>query len=81
MNHIFTIATSFEEWVLKIIINNRLGGKIEVANLEPETMIENKNDEIKSYHMKNIDSLDMKTSSIRIYRYNIIKFRNKLIQN
>ena len=68
MNHIFTIATSFEEWVLKIIINNRLGGKIEVANLEPETMIENKNDEIKSYHMKNIDSLDMKTSSIRIYR-------------
>ena len=68
MNHIFTIATSFEEWVLKIIINNRLGGKIEVANLEPETMIENKNDGIKSYHMKNIDSLDMKTSSIRIYR-------------
>ena len=48
------------------------GGEIEASKLELETTIEKKIDNIKSDHMKNINSLDMKISditSINTYSY------------
>ena len=48
----------------KTSVNNRVGRKIEATKLEIETMIEMKLDEIKAYHMKNIDFLDMKILDI-----------------
>ena len=41
-------------------VDNRLCGEIEASKLELETTIENKIDQIKSDHMKNINSLDIK---------------------
>ena len=64
-NHISKILTSFEEHIGKITVNNRVGFKIEPAKFEPETRIENKIDEIKYDHLKNIDSLDMNVSGIK----------------
>ena len=45
-------------------VKNRFGVKIEADKFEPETTIEMKLDEIKYDHIKNIDYLDMKISSI-----------------
>ena len=45
-------------------VSNRIGIKIEAEKLELEAIIEMKTDNIKSDHMKNIDSLDMKISAI-----------------
>ena len=46
-------------------VNNIVDGNTEAEKYEPETTIENKIDEIKAYHMENIDSLDMKISAIK----------------
>ena len=45
-------------------VNNRVGVKTKAEKFEPETTIENKIDEIKADHMKNIDFVDMKISAI-----------------
>ena len=63
-NHISTITTSFEELIKKMSVNKNVGRKIKPAKFEPKKTIEMKNYEIKADHMKNISSLDMKTSSI-----------------
>ena len=54
---------------LKIIFKrkigkHRVGDKIEASKFELETKIESKIDEIKSDHVRNIESLDMKISDI-----------------
>ena len=49
-------------------VNNRVGGKIEAAKLELKTTIENKIDDIKPDHTKNINFLNMKISKILYYK-------------
>ena len=48
-----------------MIVRNIADRKVESEKFKPETTIEKKTYEIKDDHMKNIDSLDMKTSTIK----------------
>ena len=59
-NNFFITIISFEAIIEKMSVDNRLCGEIEASKLELETTIENKIDQIKSDHMKNINSLDIK---------------------
>ena len=63
-NHISSLTISFEYFLEKRKVINRVGSKIESAKSYPDAIIEIKLYEIKAGHMKTNNSLDIKISSI-----------------
>ena len=59
-NHISSLTISFEYFLEKRKVINRVGSKIESAKSYPDAIIEIKLYEIKAGHMKTNNSLDIK---------------------
>ena len=63
------LTTSFEEHFEKMSVSERIGSKIEASKYGLEEKIEIKLDAIKAYHMKTIESIDIKISAIASNKY------------
>ena len=62
--NLYSFKKSFDDYLENMSFNNRFGRNIEAATWEIEATIEMKIDQIKADHIKTINQLDMKISSI-----------------